>query len=213
MRSDQQTDDQRTERLLNAIREGDQQALNDLIDVHRDYLRRVISLRLDQALQGRVDPSDVIQETALVAVGRIEDFLKRRPTTFKLWLRGEALQQLGAQRRRHVEAACRSVEREHDVANASSLMITQHLLQCPPCQLAEQKELAFRVRQVIEGLSVLDREIVTLRYVEGLSNAEAAEVLAVDQATARKRHGRALKRLVAALVKEGLSDPRAPDTQ
>lgn len=213
MRGSSPADDQRTERLLAAIGQGDQRALNDLIDVHRDYLRRVISLRLDQALQGRVDPSDVIQETAMVVVDRIDDFLQRRPTSFKLWLRGEAIQQLGAQRRRHVEAACRSVEREHDAANASSLLLTQHLLQCPPCQLAEQHELAFRIRQVIDRMSALDREVLTLRYIEGLSNGEAAEVLAVDQATTRKRHGRALKRLVNALVKDGLTDPQDAGTR
>ena len=63
------------------------------------FERNVVALRLDPALQGRVDASDVLQETYIVVSKRITDFLQRRPTSFKLWLRGEAMQQIGMQRR------------------------------------------------------------------------------------------------------------------
>src|SRR6056297_3426888 len=82
----------RTDRLLEAAEMGDESALNHLIEMHRDYLRRVVNLRMDQALRGRVDPSDIVQETQMVANKRMQDFLQRRPTSFKLWLRGEAIQ-------------------------------------------------------------------------------------------------------------------------
>ena len=49
-----------------------------------------------------------------------------------------------------------------------------------------------------------DREILLLRYVEQLSNAEAAKLLSIEPATARKRHGRGLKRLLAAMIAAGI---------
>lgn len=48
-----------------------------------------------------------------------------------------------------------------------------------------------------------DRELLLLVGVEDLSHAEAAEVLAVDQATVRKRVSRARARLAQALDEEG----------
>jgi len=103
---------QDTDTLLRAISAGDRDAFNQLVDMHRDYLRRVIDLRMDPGLRGRVDPSDIVQETQIVVSKRIKDFLERRPASFKLWLRGEAMQQVAAHYRRHIKAERRSVWRE-----------------------------------------------------------------------------------------------------
>ena len=194
-----------TERLLSAAAQGNLSAVGELVDMHRDYLRRVIELQLDQALRGRVDASDIIQETHVVVTKRINDYIARRPTSFKLWLRGEAIQQIGAQRRRHVIAARRSVLRECEMSDASSLMIARSILQSSPSKKLETRETVAKIRQIIEGLPPTDREMILLRYVEALSNSEAAELLQIDPAAARKRHGRALRKLFELMVKHGLS--------
>lgn len=199
-------DTEGTESLLEAAGRGDVSALGRLIDLHRDYLRRVVDLQIDPALRGRVDASDIVQETQMVATRRIDDFVQRRPTSFKLWLRGEALQQIVAQHRRHVAAARRSVDRECSMSDASSLLLARNLLHGTPSKIVERKELAERVRQILENLPETDREILSLRYVEELTNAEAAELLKIDPATARKRHGRAMKKLLEQLVASGLAD-------
>jgi len=200
-------DSTRIEKLLLAAGNGDREALNRLVDTHRDYLRRVIELRMDNALRGRVDPSDIVQETQIVASKRIDEFIRRRPTSFKLWLRGEAMQQVGAQYRRHVQAARRSVRRECSISDASSVMLAKGLLAGTPSRVVEQKEMAQRVRAMVETMSETDREILLLRYVEQLSNAESADLLAIDPDTARKRHGRALKRLLIAMTEAGMAHP------
>ncbi len=51
--------------LLEAARNGDEQALANLFDGYREKLERIVKLRLDRRLQGRVDPADVVQETYL----------------------------------------------------------------------------------------------------------------------------------------------------
>ena len=203
---DTHSDSPEVESLLQAAEQGDRSALNTLMDMHRDFLRRVVELRLDRALRGRVDTSDNIQETQLVVANRIAVYIARRPTSFKLWLRGEALQQIGMQYRRHVMATKRSVQRECHLSNASSLQIARNLLRGTPSQILQRQETVERVRQIIENLPPTDREIVLLRYVEGLTNAEAADLLAIEPATARKRHGRALKRLYGLMVEERFID-------
>jgi RNA polymerase sigma-70 factor (ECF subfamily) len=205
LQSDHETS--RTESLLRAASLGDRSALSELIGMHRDYLRRVIDVRMDPALRGRVDPSDIVQETQMVASNRLDDFVQRRPISFKLWLRGEAIQQIGAQYRRHVKADRRSVQRECSISDASSMMLAKGLLAGTPSKVEARKEMAAQVRELLETLPDIDREILLLRYVEQLSNAEAAELLSIDPATARKRHGRALKRLLKLMIESGLAIP------
>jgi len=48
--------------LLRRAGAGDGQALGERFDQYRDRLRRMVQLRLDRRLQGRLDPSDVLQE-------------------------------------------------------------------------------------------------------------------------------------------------------
>ena len=89
-----QSDSSETERLLGQLGHGDTRALGKLLTYHRDYIKRVVELRMDDAIRDRLDPSDVVQETQLMVSERIDDFLRRRPTSFRLWLRRETLEKL-----------------------------------------------------------------------------------------------------------------------
>jgi RNA polymerase sigma-70 factor (ECF subfamily) len=192
------TDSGQTERLLDRIDHGDESALSRLLECHRSYVKRVVELRMDDELLARVDPSDVVQETQLMAANRIDGFLKHRGTSFRIWLRAETLARLVDVRRRH-RAQKRSVRREIRLSDASSLSIAQQLLGGRPIDLLQKKETAARVREAINRLSEKDREIILLRHIEQLTNAEAAELLSITLGTARKRHGRAFRRLVQQL--------------
>ena len=80
--------------MLQQVRQGNRAALEPLLLMHRDYLRRVIDLRLDARLRARIDASDVVQEAFLEAVRRMPDYLARAPMPFHLWLRQTAQQRL-----------------------------------------------------------------------------------------------------------------------
>ena len=199
-----QSDLSETERLLRKLDRGDASALAKLLTINRDYVKRVVDLRMDDALRARVDPSDVVQETQLVVTDRIDDYLQRRPTSFRIWLRRKTLEKLTDVRRRHM-AGKRDARREMRLSDASSLSIAQQLLAARPSRMLRRKELAQQVRDAIESLHELDREVILLRYVEALTNAEVAELLEIDPATARKRHGRAIRRLGEYLAALGVS--------
>ena len=76
-----------TEALLHRIAHRDAVAADELWERHRPALRRMIDLRLDQALARRVDASDVVQDVLLRANQRLADYLRNPSMPFHLWLR------------------------------------------------------------------------------------------------------------------------------
>ena len=196
------SDSTQTNRLLADVAEGDEAALDKLIRLHSPYLRRIVQLRISPELKSRVDASDVIQETQMVVMRRIDEFVTKRPASFRVWLRSRALEQLADQYRRHITAEMRTVRRENN--DASSMAIARTLLSETPSKMLQRSELAEQVRDLIESLNENDREMLTLRHAEGLTNGEISEALNLDPKTARKRYGRALRRLVEKAATAGL---------
>src|SRR5262249_25021619 len=60
--------------LLARARSGDEQALAELFTRYRDRLRRMVHLRLDRHLQGRIDASDVMQEAFIEFARRLPQY-------------------------------------------------------------------------------------------------------------------------------------------
>jgi RNA polymerase sigma-70 factor, ECF subfamily len=67
-------DTRTNEELLEAARNGDEGALAVLVERHRDRLERMVRLRMDRRLQGRVDPADVVQEAYLALRGKFPQY-------------------------------------------------------------------------------------------------------------------------------------------
>jgi RNA polymerase sigma-70 factor (ECF subfamily) len=196
-----------TESLLRRIESGDAKALDRLFAQHRVYLRRVVELRLDPKLRARVDASDVVQETELEVARRIDGYLRRRPMSFRLWLRKTAQERLVMIHRRHLRARRRAAGREVSLPEGSSIALAQQLLAGgpSPSQAARKRDMARRVRQAVGELDEADREMILMRNFEELTNQEVAEALGIDPVAASKRYGRALLRLKDVLIERGLS--------
>ena len=89
-----QPDSAETGSLLERVARHDADALEELLVRHRLPLRDFIEFHLDPRLRARVDPSDVVQETQMELVRRMEDFLAQRPMPFRLWIRKKAYERL-----------------------------------------------------------------------------------------------------------------------
>jgi RNA polymerase sigma-70 factor (ECF subfamily) len=192
--------------LLQQVRQGDAQALERLLERHRRNLRDFVEFHFDPRLRARLDPSDVVQETQLEVMRRIDDFLANPPMPFRLWLRKKARERLFNLRRDHLARARRSVAREEALPHRSSLLLARPLLARgpSPSQLLQSRELAERVSRAVARLAAGDREILLLRHAEDLPFKEIGCLLDLEPATARKRFGRALIRLRNVLGEEGL---------
>ncbi len=193
-----------TEELLAAVGNGDQLARERLLASHRDYLRRLVELRIDPQLRSRIDPSDVVQNVLLFVHRHIDEYLLQRSRlSFRVWLRSKAMDGLIDQQRLHLRAKKRSVRREQRLDDLSSIAIFNRLVSRGPCEAAQRKEQTERIRLILRTLSPIDQEILELRYVEELTNQEASEVLHLEPAATRKRHGRAIQRLYEKLHESG----------
>jgi len=201
-------DSSETERMLQQLGAGNEEAFEQLFDRHRSALRHFVALRLDPRLRQRVDPSDVVQETQLEAFRRLPDYLERRPMPFRLWLRKTAYERLLKVHRHHAETARRAVAREVALPDDSSLQLAQQLeaTGSTPSEHLAREELIRRVRQAVARLPDIDREILFMHYFEGQSYQDVSCVLEIDPAAARKRYGRALLRLRELLHESGLPE-------
>jgi RNA polymerase sigma-70 factor (ECF subfamily) len=200
-----QPDSAQTCDLLERAGRGDRQVLEELLARYQPDLRAFVEVRLDRRLAARIDPSDVVQEAQLEVVRRMDDFLRRRPMPFHLWVRKTAYERL-LDLRRHHRRARRSVDREAALPDRSSLLLARPLLAGgpTPSQVLQARELAERVARAVDRLSEADREVLLMRHGEGLPFEEIACLLEVEPAAARKRFGRALIRLQQALEAQGL---------
>jgi len=191
-----------TEWLLQQARAGEPTALNDLFARHRERLVRMVQMRLDWRLQGRVDASDVIQDACLEAARRLPDYLREPRMPLFLWLRFLVGERLLIVHRRHLGAKARDARREVSLyqdalPEASSAALAAQLLgqHTSPSEAAVRAERLLRLQEAINRLDMLDREVLSLRHFEQLSRRETAQVLGIEEAAAAKRYIRALQRL------------------
>lgn len=198
-----------TQELLAGAGNGEASAVNQLLDRHREALRNMIKVRMDQKLGRRVDASDVVQDVLLEASQRLADYIRDPKLPFGLWLRQMAHDRIIDLHRRHRVARRRSIDREQQRGpqrgDESSLELAAQLRdpELTPAAATLRKELHERFVEAIDRLEDEDREIMLMRHFEQLTNSEAAELLGLSQPAAGMRHLRALRRLREVLGEDG----------
>lgn len=199
--------------LLGRAASGDTDALNELFEKHRDRLKRMIRMRLNRRLKGRVDDSDVLQDAYLEATRRLSEYLKAPQAPFFLWLRQITSHRIIDAHRRHLGAEARDARMEISLHRgrmplATSLSLAAQLLgDCPsPSEEATRSEIRQALQDALAQMDDLDREILSMRHFEHLSNQEAAQELGIEASAASKRYLRALQRLQSILIELNLVD-------
>jgi RNA polymerase sigma-70 factor, ECF subfamily len=181
---------------------ADPQVLGRIWQHYRDRLRRVVRLRLDRRLQGRADPSDVLQEAFLDFQSRAAEYAQKPDMPFFLWLRFLTGQRLQLVHRHHLGTQMRDAGREVSLhrgamPQATSVSLAAQLLGrfTSVTQAVQRAEMQRILQDAINELDPIDREILALRHFEELSNDETAQVLGIKPSAASNRHIRALKHL------------------
>ncbi|MEL6109713.1 MAG: sigma-70 family RNA polymerase sigma factor [Planctomycetota bacterium] len=177
------------------------------LEEHRERLRRLIDLRLDDRVRGRVDASDVIQETQIEALSRAEEFEQRREVPLFVWLRFLALQKVSQLHRHHLGTQARDANREVSIfrramPSATSAALAAQLVGklTTASQAAERAEMKARVEVALGEMTVTDQEVLTLLHFEQLTYREAAAVLEISEKALGGRYVRALSRLKRSLA-------------
>ena len=208
---------EKTDTLLQEVRDGDADAVNALLDRHRRGVRRLVEMRLDRKVQRRVDVSDVVQEVLVEANNRLGKYLDDPVMAFHLWLRQIAWDHIIDTYRRHRVSAKRNMDREQPIAaggdNVDESSVDLAIQLCDPAMtpaaVATQREIASKIEEAIEKLDETDREVILMRHYEHLSNLEIAEVLKLNPPAASMRYLRAVRRLRTILDAKAGDDPDA----
>ena len=193
--------------LLDRLRAGDQEALAELFARHRERLRRMVALRLDHRLGGRVSTSDVLQEAYIDAMKRVPHFFENPDMPFFIWLRwspasgsSRSIASTSAPgcatpaRRSRSSGAIRPRPARAAWPRSLAGRLTS------PSQAAIRGEMLAQLEAALDRLDPIDREVLALRHFEELSNDEVAALLGIQKAAASKRYVRALERLKEVLA-------------
>jgi RNA polymerase sigma-70 factor (ECF subfamily) len=167
--------------LIERARTGDVSAFESLVRAHQD-----VAFRTAWAISGGVDDAeDAAQEGFMKAFRALDRF--RAGSPFRPWLltivANEARNRRRAANRREALALRIPEDRRVDDAAPSP----------EAAVLARERRAA-----LLDGLQRLndaDREVITLRHVLLLSEAETAAALAIPAGTVKSRLARALERL------------------
>jgi RNA polymerase sigma-70 factor (ECF subfamily) len=206
METSMASDPGETDSMIRRIAGGDEEALLEVFGRYYNRLRRMVKLRMDRRLQGRLDPSDVVQEAYVEIVRRVPEYRANPTMPVFLWLRWITGQKLLSLHRKRLGAQMRNAGQEVSLHGgalppASSVSIAAMLLGklTSPTRAARRAELQVRLQDVLNSMDPTDREVLTLRHFEELGNGETAQVLGISKSAASSRYIRALMRLKKAL--------------
>jgi RNA polymerase sigma-70 factor (ECF subfamily) len=183
---------------------GDDKAWGQLLCAHQQRLERVVQFRMDRRLRGRIDAADIVQDVFVEASAHREKYFRESPPLppLFLWLRGVVHNKLLEVHRRHLGTCMRDAKRELPLGAPRSSDATSAALWAQltagmtrPSVAAARAEVHTRLAQALDEMDPIDREMLALRHFEQLTNAEAAQVLGIQERAASKRYLRALQRL------------------
>lgn len=183
-----------------------------MFEENRDRLLRMIQVRLTPDLRRIVEPEDILQDAFMEAYRQLKENISEPKSEPIVWLRLIVGQQLIAFHRRYIKTQKRNIENEKPFAGlaprADSLSMSGFLVGklTSPSVAARRKELVEKLRGCLEQLDADDREIISLRHFEQLSNVETARELGIEPNAAMARYLKALRRFRELLTAESLDE-------
>ncbi len=204
-----------SDNLKERLRVGDPAAAAELFTAYRERLKKMVRLRLDRRLQGRLDASDVLQEAFLDVQNKAVDFSSRNMSAY-LWMRLITAERLTILHRHHLGTQMRDAGQEVSLnrggpPSATTQSLANMLLGrlTSPTHALLRAERQHRVQEALKGMDTIDREVLALRHFEELSNSETAAVLGLTKTAASNRYIRTLRRLKEILAALPGIDPNA----
>jgi RNA polymerase sigma-70 factor (ECF subfamily) len=146
-----------TDELLHRARAGDADARGQLLEAYRGYLTLLARVQLGRDLQGKVDPSDLVQEAFLEAHRDFAQFQGQTEAELLAWLRRVLATGLADQVRRYRGTRRRDLRLERQLAaelDRSSQALERGLAApgSSPSARAERREDARRLAEALERL-------------------------------------------------------------
>ncbi len=178
------------------------------MELHRRQLLAYVDRNIGPALRSRLEPDDIVQEVIISALASPEQFNVEGRDPFRL------LCQLAEQRiidahRHHIGAKKRSASREVSMdapAGGGDGFGFVDLLVASitsPSQAFSHDQKEFRLQQAIADLNEEQREILRLRFVEGLPTKDIADQMGKSDGAIRVMLTRTVAHLQEVLTVTG----------
>lgn len=184
--------------LLAAARAGSNEALGQVLMACRPYLLLVANKELDADLQGKLNPSDIVQETFLEAQRDFQQFTGESEEELVAWLRQILLHNLANVSRSYRATGKRSLERELSLDGSKAASALAHGLTTDtpsPSEHALANEQAEQVEKALARLPEHYQQVIRLRHREAKSFVDIGVALNCSTAAARKLWLRAIDQL------------------
>jgi len=164
---------------ITSARDGDRSALTKLMAAFHPQLRRRAEARLAPSIKRDVDPDDILQEVYMDVARRFGRFENRGPAAFRNWLHAILDQKLvDAQRfahRQKRDAARRAVSNEAKSSSYFNLLERVYTESGRPSRIVRHNEALSALLASLNELSAPHRQVLELRFLEGLSVCETAD--------------------------------------
>jgi RNA polymerase sigma-70 factor, ECF subfamily len=188
------------EEMLRLSRAGDESARGRLLETFRNYLKLLARLEIRRQLQGKADPSDIVQEVFLAAHRDFNSFRGTTEAELASWLRQILATRLAALVRHYQRTKRRDVQLERRLADeldSSSQALAGGLVAMgsSPSERVVRRERAVLLADALLALPEDYREAVLLHHFEGLGFTEVAERMGRSLDSVKKLWVRGLARL------------------
>jgi RNA polymerase sigma-70 factor, ECF subfamily len=170
-----------------------------VLERFRAYLHLLARLQLDPRLQGKLDASDLVQQTLLKAHQALGQFRGQTTAEQAAWLR-QILAHTLANAVRDLARAKRDValERSLEASLGESSSRLEAMLaadQSSPSERAVRNEQLLQLTEALAGLPEPMREVLVLRHCQGWSLGEISAHLGRSRAAVASLLRRGLKQL------------------
>lgn len=188
------------DRLIQDARLGNDAALGQLLELYRNYLRLLARIEIGRRLQGKLDASDLVQETFTEAHRNFGLFRGADEPQLVSWLRQILAAKVANLVRHYFGTQGRDVRVERELAAAmdNSSRVLGHELAASltsPSQAAARREQAVLLANALGRLPEDYRDVIVLRNLEGLTFPEVAKRMGRTQDSVEKLWLRGLARL------------------
>jgi RNA polymerase sigma-70 factor (ECF subfamily) len=200
--------------LLQLAQTGSGPALGELLDLYRGYLAILARVQIGLRLQGKVDPSDLVQDTFLQAHHGFGQFRGTTKKELVSWLRQIMASNLANLMRHYYGTQRRDVRLERELDDdleRSSRALNRGFVarQNSPSQSAARREQAVLLPQALDRLPAHYREVLILHHLEGVSFPDVARRMERTEDSVEKLWARALAQLRRSLAVLGAENSGA----
>jgi RNA polymerase sigma-70 factor (ECF subfamily) len=191
------TSAERWEARIADAQAGDREALGEVFQRLRAYLRARAHEQLDGQLQVKVSPSDVVQETLMEAHRGFATFRGASRGELIVWVQGILNHRVQTAQRRYRGTSKRDIRREtglHELSE-SKQPPKAAMIHSSPSGHAVANEEQLRLEAALRQLSPRHEQVIRLRNELKLSFAEVGIALSCSDDAAQKLWTRAIKQL------------------